>query len=59
MSTSLSTAMQANVLALNRLYVAVQILSVRRAICLLWKGMAEVIHVEDGTYLSYDFLELA
>lgn len=47
--------MQANVLALNRLYVAVQVISVRRAFCLLWKGLAEVVHVENGTYLSYDF----
>ncbi len=50
-----SSALQAHVLALNRLYVAVQIVTARRALCLLWKGLAEVVSVENGTYISYDF----
>ncbi len=50
-----STALQLNVLALNRTYLAIHVVSVRRAFCLLCKGMAEVINIEDGTYMSYDF----
>ena len=50
-----SAAMQSQVLTLNRLYVAFQVVSVRRAFCLLFKGLAEVVNVENGRYLSYDF----
>ena len=55
MGTGPSAAMQANVLALNRLYMAIHVISVRRAFCLLCKGLAEVVHVEDGSYVAYDF----
>ncbi len=55
MSEGPSPAMQANVLALNRAYVAVHVVSVRRAFCLLFKELAEVVNVEEGRYLSYDF----
>ncbi|NOX54167.1 MAG: HNH endonuclease [Planctomycetes bacterium] len=55
MATSPSSALQAHVLALNRLYVAVQIITARRALCLLWKGLAEVVSVENGAYMTYDF----
>ena len=50
-----SPALQLNVLALNRTYLAIHVISVRRAFCLLCKGMAEVVNIEDGTYMSYDF----
>lgn len=50
-----SVAMQVSVLALNRNYMAVHVMTVQRAFCLLWKGVAEVISVENGNYLSYDF----
>lgn len=52
---SSSSALDANVLALNRNFLAVQVISVRRAFCLLFKGLAEIIHVEGGHYCSYDF----
>ena len=55
MGTGPGPAMQASVLALNRLYMAIHVVSVRRAFCLLCKGLAEVVHVEDGSYFSYDF----
>ena len=55
MSVGYSTALQANVLVLNRFYMAIQVMSVRRAFCLLWKQLAEVVTVEDGAYRSYDF----
>jgi 5-methylcytosine-specific restriction endonuclease McrA len=50
-----SAGLQGCVLALNRNFLAVQVISVRRAFCLLFKELAEVIHVEEGQYLSYDF----
>lgn len=49
------SAIHASVLALNRQYAPVHVVSVRRAFCLLFKGLAEVISVEDGLYQSYDF----
>jgi len=52
---SRSPAMQVSVLVLNRNYVAVHVLSVQRAFCLLWKGAAEVVNVENDRYMSYDF----
>ncbi len=48
-------ALQSNVLTLNRFYIAVHVVSARRAFCLLWKGIAEVIHVENHSYMGYDF----
>ena len=48
-------AMQASVLALNRTYAPVHVVSVRRAFTLLYKGMAEVVHIEDGQYLTFNF----
>ena len=50
-----SSALQSSVLALNRGYAAVHVISVRRAFCLLWKAQAEVIHIENESYLTYDF----
>ncbi len=47
--------MQASVLTLNRHFVPVHVLSSPRAFCLLCKGLAEVVHVEDGHYASLDF----
>lgn len=50
-----SAAMQSSVLVLNRLYVAIQVISVRRAFCLLCKDLAEVVSVENGSYATYNF----
>jgi len=55
MNAGPSAAMQSSVLVLNRYYTAIQVMSVRRAFCLLWKRLAEVITVEEGTYVAYDF----
>jgi len=55
MTAGPSTAMQSSVLVLNRLYMAIQVMSVRRAFCLLFKDLAEVINIENGTYVSYNF----
>ncbi|MCA9055657.1 MAG: HNH endonuclease, partial [Planctomycetaceae bacterium] len=48
-------ATQGAVLALNRNFQAVHVISVRRALCLLYKELAEVIHVDDGHYVGHDF----
>ncbi|MGD9649052.1 MAG: HNH endonuclease [Pirellulales bacterium] len=45
----------ASVLVLNRVYLAVHVVSVRRAFSLLCRDLAEVVHIEDGQYANYDF----
>ncbi|MBN1912092.1 MAG: HNH endonuclease [Pirellulales bacterium] len=50
-----SEALCASVLVLNRFYVAVHVVGVRRAFGLLLGEMAEVIHDEDGAFSNYDF----
>jgi len=50
-----SSALHASVLVLNRCYVAVHVVNVRRAIGLLYRELAEVIHSEDGSFANYDF----
>ncbi len=50
-----SSALNSNVLVLNRLYMAIRVVNARRAFSLLCRDLAEVISVEDGKYLSYDF----
>jgi len=44
-----------SVLVLNRSFVAVHITSVRRAITLLFRQLAEVVHIEEGHYGSYSY----
>jgi 5-methylcytosine-specific restriction endonuclease McrA len=47
MSTGLAgEALSASVLVLNRMYLAVHVISVRRALSLLCRELAEVIHIE-------------
>ncbi|MEM9413187.1 MAG: HNH endonuclease [Planctomycetota bacterium] len=50
-----SSALNGSVLVLNRFYMAVHVVSVRRSLVLLYRDLAEVIHVEDGQYFNYDF----
>ena len=45
-----------SVLVLNRLYMAVHVVNVKRAIALLFRELAEVIDIEAGRYVNYDFL---
>lgn len=44
-----------SVLVLNRSFVAVHVTSVRRALTLLFRQHAEVVHVEEGHYGAYSF----
>jgi 5-methylcytosine-specific restriction endonuclease McrA len=55
MSLGASPALDASVLVLNKLYMAMHVISVRRAFCLLVKELAEVVTIDDGYYQSYDF----
>lgn len=55
MPSSPGSALECSVLVLNRLFMAVHVISVRRAFCLLCKELAEVVSLEDGTFATYDF----
>jgi len=54
-SAERSDPLAASVLVLNRLYLAVHVIGVRRAFGLLCRDVAEVIHLEGGTFANYDF----
>lgn len=47
--------LSSSVLLLNRLYMAVRVVSARRALTLMYRDLAEVVSVENGQFLSYDF----
>lgn len=49
------SALQCNVLVLNRIYMAIRVINVRRALTLLYRDCAEVITIEDGRYVNYEF----
>ena len=49
------TALDASVLVLNKVFMAVHVISVRRAFCLLFKDLAEVVALEEGAFATYDF----
>jgi hypothetical protein len=53
--TADSPVLSSSVLLLNRLYMALRVVSAKRAMTLVYRQLAEVVAVEDGQYLSYDF----
>lgn len=53
------TALDCKVLVLNKTYVAVRVISARRAFSMLCRDIAEVIDLEDGKYVSYPFTDWA
>src|SRR5215212_5067603 len=55
MNAGAYSALDASVLVLNKTFMAVHIISVRRAFCLLCKDLAEVVHLDDGQFATYDF----
>jgi 5-methylcytosine-specific restriction endonuclease McrA len=55
MKSPASTALSSSVLVLNRFYMAVHVVNVRRALGLLFRELAEVIHLEEGQYANYNF----
>ncbi len=52
---SVTGVLDEKVLVLNRLYTAVRVINARRAFTLLCKQIAEVIAVEEGRYVNYNF----
>ena len=50
-----TSPLEASVLVLNKLFMAVHVISVRRAFCLLCKELAEVVSLEDGQFATYNF----
>jgi 5-methylcytosine-specific restriction endonuclease McrA len=50
-----SQSLGLSVLVLNRSFVAVHVTNVRRALTLLFRELAEVVHVEEGSYGAYSF----
>src|SRR5439155_6647863 len=55
MSTASSAALSSSVLLLNRQYVAIHVVDVRRAFVLLFRQLAEVIHIDGDQWANYDF----
>lgn len=49
------SALNASVLVLNRFYMPIHVITVRRAFGLLCRELAEVIHIEEGLFGNYDF----
>ena len=54
-SPSAGSALSCSVLVLNRLYMAVHVVNVRRAFGLLCRELAEVIAMEEGKFATYSF----
>lgn len=50
-----AASLNADVLVLNRLWMAIRVIDARRAFSLLFRDLAEVIHVEDGSFAGHDF----
>jgi len=48
-------ALDGSVLVLNKFFMAVHVISVRRAFCLLFKELAEVITIDDGQHVAFNF----
>lgn len=55
MTMSAVAVLDEKVLVLNRMYAAVRVVSARRAFTMLIKQAAEVIAIDDGRYINYDF----
>ncbi|MBS3734039.1 MAG: HNH endonuclease [Phycisphaerae bacterium] len=53
--TAQSSALDSSVLVLNKHYAAVRVIPARRALCMLFKRVAEIVAVEDDSWQSYDF----
>ena len=53
--TTASTALNCQVLVLNKHYMAIRVVNVKRAFSLLCRELAEVIVCEQGQYSNYNF----
>jgi 5-methylcytosine-specific restriction endonuclease McrA len=50
-----ASPLDASVLVLNKMFMAVHVINVRRAFILLCKELAEVVSLEDGQFATYNF----
>src|SRR5438552_1706110 len=50
-----ASPLEASVLVLNKMFMAVHVINVRRAFILLCKDLAEVVSQEDGQFATYTF----
>jgi 5-methylcytosine-specific restriction endonuclease McrA len=50
-----TSVLSTSVLLLNRLYMAMRVVSAKRAMTLVYSQLAEIVSLEDGQYLTYDF----
>ena len=50
-----ASGLGSSVLVLNKHYAPVRVVTARRAFCMLFKQIAEIVSVEDNQYQSYDF----
>lgn len=50
-----SCPLDSKVLVLNKMYMAVRVVSAKRAFTLLAREIAEVVHVDSGVWQGYDF----
>ena len=50
-----TSPLEASVLVLNKMFMAVHVIAVRRAFILLCKDLAEVVSLEDGQFATYNF----
>ncbi len=55
MDVAMPSALSANVLVLNKHYAALRVVSARRALCMLFRRVAEIVSVDDGSYEGHDF----
>lgn len=53
--TTASSALNSQVLVLNKHYMAIRVVGVKRAFSLLARDLAEVIDCDQGRYSNYDF----
>ena len=49
------SALNSHVLVLNKLWMAIRVIDARRAFSLLFRDLAEVIRVDDGSFTGHDF----
>ena len=54
-SSATGDPLSASVLVLNKFFMALRVVNIRRAFVLLYKELAEVVSVEDGSFATYDF----
>ena len=55
MVTAVTSQLDRRVLVLNRYYAGIRVVSVRRALSMLYRQLAEVVHVEDNNFEGHDF----